>query len=200
MKRSRDPLALSPHWHVDLRLEAELPEDTIIGTRFIVNAVFGGVALGALLFVGWLGLITASLSREIHDWEKRISENRAEVADLDRLQREYSVEAAKIDQPHALVRPQFFAAEFLSNLGRSRPDQMTIDQIDWNDTGIVVRGSLKERSDRATLLLGGYVEQLRRDPKISPLCREIVVTDLDRGSTGDTLRFEINLRLKPGGP
>ena len=28
--QSRDPLVLSPHWHVDCRLPAELPDDRVV--------------------------------------------------------------------------------------------------------------------------------------------------------------------------
>jgi hypothetical protein len=196
MKRANDPLALSPHWHVDLRIESELPDDTVIGTRFLVHVAFTAVALAALLFVGYKGYVTFSVSREIADWEKRINDNRAEVGEMQRMQREYSAEAVKIDQAYALVRPQLYVSEFVANVGRTRPDRIAIDIIEWNEAGVVIRGNLRERSDRATELLGGYVDQLRRDEKIGPYFKEIVLTDLDRGSTGETLRFEIKFILK----
>ncbi len=197
MKRSRDPLVLSPHWHVDCRIEAELPEDNVVGTRFLVNVLFTAASVGALLFTGWLGYVNLSLRQQIHDWEQRISDNRAEVRDVQRMQREFAVEAAKIDQAHALVRPRFFVSGFIANIGRTRPEQLSIDIIEWNDAGIVVRGSVQERSERATRLLGGYVDQLRRDQEIGPIFREISLTDLDRGTSGDTIRFEIVFRLNP---
>jgi hypothetical protein len=196
MSRKGDPLLLSQPWHVDLRIETELPEDTIVGTRFLVHAVFTGVALGSALFAGHQGVLALSLNHQIRDWEQRINDNRAEVADITRMQREYSAEAVKIDQAFALVRPQLHVSGFIANLGRTRPERMIIDLVEWNDAGIVVRGSLRERSDRATELLGGYVDLLRRDPKIGPLFREIVLTDVDRGTAGDTLRFEIKFAMK----
>src|SRR4051812_39694536 len=102
MSRKRDPLGLPPHWHVDCRLQSELPEDTIVGTRFLVNALFSGVALAALLFAGWVGYLTLNLHSQIRDWEQRIKENRAEVRDIQRMQQEYAVEAGKIDQAYQL--------------------------------------------------------------------------------------------------
>lgn len=196
MKRTRDPLGLSPQWHVDLRLETELPEDTVIGTRFLVHAGFSAVALAAMVFAGFQGYIALSLSHQIQDWEKRISDNSAEVADITRMQREYSTEAVKIDQAYALVRPQLYVSEFIDSLGRTRPERIVIDLIEWNDAGVVLRGSLRERSDRATAMLGSYVEELKRDPKIGPLFQKIGLTDLDRGVSGDTLRFEIKFSMK----
>ena len=196
MKRARDPLVLSPNWHVDCRIESELPEDTIIGTRFLRNLVFGAVAFGCVLFAGYQGFVVLSLRQQIRDWEVRINDNRAEVREIQRMQKEYAIEAAKIDQAYALVRPQLYVSEFVANIGRTRPERMAIDIIEWNDAGIVLRGSLRERSDRATEILGSYLELLRRDARIGPLFREIVLTDLDRGTTGEILRFEVRFAMK----
>ena len=195
MKRSgRDPLALSPHWHFDCRIEADLPEDTIVGTRFLINVIGSAVALATLLFAGFLGYQVLSLRYQIKDWEQRINDHRAEVREIQRMQTDYAAEAAKIDQAYELVKPEFNVSDFVAQIGRTRPDMMGIDMIEWNDAGIVVRGNLRERSERASRLLGAYVEQLRKDPKVSPQFR-VDLTDLDRGSTGDVLRFEIMFRL-----
>lgn len=194
MKRSRDPLPLTPHWHVDCRIEAELPEDTVVGRRFLINVASSAVALTALLYTGYLGFETLHLRRQIADWEQRMKDNRAEVSEIQRMQNEYAIEAAKIDQAFAMMKPEFFVSEFVSHIGETRPDQMVIDMIDWNDSGVSVRGTLRERSERASRLLGGYVEQLRKDPKIVPLFR-VDLTDIGRGATADQLRFEIVFKL-----
>ena len=199
MKKTPDPLALGESWHVDCRLTAELPEDTIIGTRFLVHVGFVAVALAAVIFTGYQTYVLFSLRHQIRDWEQRISDNRAEVRDIQRMQKEYAVEAGKIDQAHGLVKPQFFVSQLVANLGRTRPERMAIDIIEWNEAGVVVRGSLRERPDRATEMLGGYVEQLRKDAQISSLFREIVLTDIDRGGAGESLRYEIRLALLKGG-
>lgn len=197
MARSRDPLGLGPHWHVDFRIEAELPEDSVVGRRFLLNAFASALAVGALLYAGWLGYLALSLQHQIRDWEQRIQDHRAEVREIEQARRDYATEAAKIDQAYALVRPQLFVSGFIADIGRTRPEQMVIDIIEWNDAGIVIRGNLQERSERATQILGGYVELLRGDAKINPLFREIVVASVSRAANGDVLRFEIALRLKP---
>lgn len=198
MKRNRDPLALSPHWHVDLRLEAELPEDNVVGTRFLANVFFTSIAAAMLLYTGWLGYLSLSLKQQIGDWEQRIDDHRAEVGDIKHMQREYATEAAKIDQAYALVRPQFQVSAFIAEVGRTRPEQMTVDLIEWNDSGVIVRGLINEPSKRASELLRDYVEELKKHEKIAPLFREIALTDIDRGTGGDTLRFEIIFRLRAG--
>ncbi len=197
MSRERDPIGLTPHWHADVRLVAELPEDNVVGTRFLINVGFTAVAVATALYAGWLGYQNFSLRHQIRDWEQRMADNRAEVADIKHMQREYATESAKIDQAYALVKPQLFVSGFVADLGRSRPEQVVIDTIEWNDAGIIVRGNVRENSQRATLLLGGYAKLLVKDEKIGPLFREIVLTSLDRaGSASDLLNFELTFRLK----
>jgi hypothetical protein len=197
MSRERDPLGLSQHWHVDLRLVAELPEDNVVGTRFLINAVFSAVTVGVLLFTGWLFALNHSLRGQITDWEGKISDNRAEVADIKHMQREYAVESAKIDQAFALMKPTFHVAELIGEIGRTRPEQVAIDTIDWSEGGILIRGVVRENSQRATDLLSKYVKQLALDEKIGPIFREIALTSLERGANeGVQLNFEITFRLK----
>jgi hypothetical protein len=198
MKRNRDPLALTPHWHLDCRIEVDLPEDNIVGTRFLINAALAAAALAALLFTGWLGYLSLSLTHQIGDWEQRIKDNRAEVLDVQRMQREYATEAAKIDQAYALLRPQYHVSGLIAELGRTRPASVVVDIVEWNDAGIVLRGHLRENAEQATKTLADYQKALSRDEKIGPLFREIVLTDLDRGTiAGEALKFEIAFRPKP---
>ena len=62
-----DPLTLDPRWHVDCRIEAELPEDKVIGKRFIIHAAFVAAALSAVTYTGWLGFVTLNLRHQIAD-------------------------------------------------------------------------------------------------------------------------------------
>jgi hypothetical protein len=202
MKRSRDPLAVSPHWHVDCRIEEELPEDNVVGTRFLINAVFAVVALAMVLYTGRLGYEFMSLRRQVRDWDFRINERRTEVSEIRRMQQDYAAEAAKIEQAYSLVRPRLYVSGFFADIARNRPDQVMIDVIEWTDANIAVRGSLAERGELATRLVNGFVEKMRRDTKIAPLFRDIKLMALDRGRAGerDTLRFEIIFRLKDARP
>jgi hypothetical protein len=199
MSKNRDPLALSPHWHIDCRIEAELPEGNIVGTRFLINVTFGAVALAALLFAGWLGYLDLNTRLQIRDWEQRINDNRPEVRDIQRMQREYAVEAAKIDQAWTLIRPQLYVSDFLANLGRTRPAPMVIDSIEWNDAGISAHGSLHENSQRAALILGDYLKLLNRDGNFTSVFGDgMKLASMDRGSgEGDPVfNFEITFRFR----
>lgn len=197
MKRNHDPLVRSRHWHVDCRIVADLPEDTIVGTRFLINTVFTTVALAALLYTGSLGYDHFSLRDKIRALDQRMKDNQAQVGEIKDIQQEYVREAGSIEQAYALVRPRLYVSGFINSIGRTRPPQMAIDVIEWNEAGIVIRGNLQEKSERASLLLGEYVKELLHDEQIGPLFRDIHLTNVDRGTTGETLKFEIFFTLKP---
>jgi hypothetical protein len=199
MSRERDPLAPSPHWRVDLRLTAELPEDNLIGTRFIVHVLFSAVAVTAMIFCGWLGYKNYKLHHEIGDWEQRLKDSEAEAREVQDLGKKYAMEAAKIDQAWTLVRPQLHVFEFLANLGRTRPEPLIIDIVEWNESGIVVRCNIRESSEAATRILGNYLQSLNRDEKISPVFF-VRSTDLARGTNDGIFKAEIAFRFKPAKP
>lgn len=198
MSRGNDPLALSPHWHVDHRLVAELPEDTIVGTRFLINLAFTLPALIALGFAGYFGSEWRELNKAIASAEEFINANKVEVRKIDEDLVKYSELEMRIIQAHQLVRPQILVSDFIANIGRTRArhELMFIDLIEWNDAGIVVRGGVREKSEQATRTLGDYVSELRKDEAIKPLFQAIQLTDVNRGADGDALRFEIKFTLK----
>ncbi|MBI5770498.1 MAG: hypothetical protein HZA93_22160 [Verrucomicrobia bacterium] len=195
MSRERDPLTPHPHWRVDLRLVAELPEDNLVGTRFLVHVGFSVLALAALIFAGWLGYKDYKIRHEISDWEKRIRDSAAEVREIQNMQRKYAMEAAKIDQAWGLIRPQLRVSEFLADLGRTRPESLVIDIVEWNEAGVAVRCNIRESSEAATRILGNYVRLLNRDEKIGRLFN-VVSTDLARGSNDGVFKCEITFRVR----
>ena len=196
MSKSRDPLALSEHWHVDCRLEAELPDDRVVSSRFLVNLPFGAVTLALAVFFGLELSKDLSLRSFIADWGRRIADSRVQVASIKQMQRDYTMLSAKIEMAHQLVWNRVFLYGFTTQLGRTRPDQMVINTIESTPTGIVVRGTLGESSETATQLIGQYVKQLAQDPGFKPLF-EITVTSFERDRASDQQNFEITFRLLP---
>lgn len=196
MSRGKDPVQLTPHWHLDLRIEAELPEDTLIGVRFLVNTTASVVALLALFFAASAAFQAWNLHKQIQEAARHIREIYSEVREIEGNYTEYEQEAQKIDQAYTLVCPRLYVSGLLASIGRTRPEQMFIDLLEWNDTLVILRGGLQERSERASRLLGGYVDTLRKDPEIQPLFQTIQLTNIDRGTSGGPLRFEIKFTLK----
>jgi hypothetical protein len=201
MKSAGDRLFLSPHWHVDCRLIVELPEDSLIGVRFISYTLTSAAALAALLFTGWLVYKDLSLRHMIDDAEQRIEEDRWDVIEIRRLQRFYELETKKIEGAYSEMRTPLLVSGFISEVGRTLPERMAIDSIDWSDNKAIIRGGLRDTSERASQLLGNYLELLRADPDVGPHFTSITLTGLNRSTEDEqVMGFEITFRPKPRSP
>jgi hypothetical protein len=197
MSAANDQLNLSPHWHVDCRIVQELPEDRVIGTRFLINATIGAVTLAVLMGTVWLCYVNYTTRETIRDWDQRLADRQAEIKEIESLQSAFSREATRIDEAHALLHSPLVLSHFIQQLGRTRPDLMVVDLIERAGNTIIVRGNFRESSERASRLLSSYVQQLRDDPQIGPPFQDIILTSVERLSETDMLRFEITFRFKP---
>ena len=201
MKSSGDRLFLSPNWHVDCRLIVELPEDSVIGVRFMSYTVTSAVTLAAVLFTGWLGYRDLSLRHMIDDAEQRIEQDRWDVIEIRRLQRFYELETKKIEGAYSEMRTPILISGFISEVGRTLPERMLVDTIDWADNKVFVRGGIRDSSEHASLLLGNYVELLRADPEIGPNFTSITLTGLNRSIDDDqVMGFEISFHMRMRSP
>ena len=95
-----------------------------------------------------------------------------------------------------LVHGRMFIYNFVNALGHTRPDSMVISSIESTSYGVAVRGTLGESSERATQLIGQYVDQLTKDPQFGRRF-EITVSSFERDRTSDLQNFEIAFRFLP---
>lgn len=194
--RKDDTIDFGPHWHLDCRLAADLPEDNIIRTRFLANAVFGAVTLALMLLTLWLGYLNRTLSHSVDNLDNQINAARPEVQELEQIQRTIAGLTHKIDYAYQLVGTPYLLSDLWLKLAAPRPDKMHIDLIEQTEAAVMLRGTIIESPERASRLLGEYVNALRKNPDVSSNFREISLTSLDRlDAQGDKLSFEVTLRI-----
>jgi hypothetical protein len=198
MKASRERIFLGPNWHVDCRLVAELPEDSVVGIRFITYAISCAIALSFMLFTGWYVYTDINLRHQIEDATLHLEDDRWEVIEISRLQRFYEIESRKIESAYKEMRNPILISGFITELGRTLPGRMAVDAIEYSDTGIVVKGRIRETSENASIALGDFLESLRKDPEVGSHCLSINVTALDRSVDDDQIMsYAITFKLKP---
>lgn len=198
MSRRRDPLRLNPHWHVDYRLEADLPEDSVVGAHFFTHVAFGAFTLAVALLSCWLAYRITNLRGQVGEWDRRIAESLLEVKEVQSMQREYVAEASKIDQAYAAIRGPVYFSGFLTRLAETLPAQVTVDMIDWTEAGIIIRGVIRESKQRAPILLGNYVRTLSKDEKVGSNFVSIKITGMAPSKNTDEIHgFELTFQPSP---
>ncbi len=193
MAKPTDLAPTSGDWRLDFRLTDDLPEDSVVGRRFLANLVAGTIAGAALLACAWSGYTLYTTLNGIADWESRIADADGDVRHIDRLQRAYDVEAARIDEIHRLVSYPIPMTTFLVELAKTLPPGMVVDMIDTKQGALVVRGQLDDDSERASRLVGNWVGELAKHEVLGPVFQTVKLTGLERFDDEEGLLFEITL-------
>lgn len=196
---NRQTLYVKP-WHFDCRLPKELPDDTPVRGRFIANAIAGALAAVSLTYIGWAYYSQQSLATDTADWRQKISANNLETTRLRKVSSEAVDGASRVNQAYTLVHSPLIVSQFLQEIGRSRPETIRLDTIEENSGVIYLRGGLRESSQRGSVLLGRYVDELRANPRLSPLFSSIVLTSLERNDQIQAINFEITFKAKTEAP
>lgn len=197
MPRKPSDVVPEPNWHLDFRDPATLPEDRVVRVRFLINLSTAAVALLLLIILGWQLLLRATVSTQLDFWTEKMALHRQEYEQLQVELRNYMTEAGKIKDAYDITYTPFVPSAFILEVGRTLPASMTVDMIGFNDNVVTIRGTLAETPERASRALGGYVDTLRRDPKIGPLFSDISVPNLDRVRLQSLFNFVIVLKLRP---
>jgi hypothetical protein len=187
-------------WHIDCRLSKELPDDKPVRGRFLAGVVAGTIAAAVLTYCLWALYSRETLASDIADWHRRIDAKSEETAQLRAVGTAIAADATRVDEIFALIHSPVVVSEFIQEAGRTRPAPVRLDMIELNTGTITLRGGLSESSQRASLLLGQYVADLRASPYFRKLFSSITLTSLDRNDLTGSINFEIMLKLKAETP
>ena len=194
MARKSTDFDLGPHWHLDYRDLATLPEDRVVRVRFLVNTCASALTLILLTIVGWQLLARYSLAAQLHFWDEKVAAHQRDYNELQLVLRDYMTESDRIKDAYDVIYSPFVPSEFVLTIGRTLPDRMTVDMIGYADGMVTIRGNLAEPPEPASRVLGRYIEALRNDPQIGALFGDISARSLDRAKDGDLFNFEIVLK------
>jgi hypothetical protein len=183
-----------PHWHYDCRIVAELPENRLVGIRFLTTTAFALTASVSFLMAMFLLYRDFTLSYQINDWFQRIEDAREGMKDIDQMRAEYDADANRIDAAYEVMKHPYVVSDFLARLGKILPEDMEIDDIQSSDAGIVIRGTMRVSTAAASKTLGGFVKTLNSNGPISSLFSPIRLTKLSRRDADDVITYSITFQ------
>lgn len=183
-------------WHFDCRLSKELPDDNPVRGRFLAVLFSGTVAAIALFYAGITLYSNSILRSDISYWNNQLRTNGAQMAELQKVTASIQSGGRRLDEIHRLTATPLPVAEFIQEIGRTRPANVRIDMLEFHDGAAYIRGGLRESSQRASALLSQYVGELRANPRLRALFQTISLTAMDPNAQTGTMSFEINLKLK----
>ncbi|MFI5337886.1 MAG: hypothetical protein ACHQ5A_13945 [Opitutales bacterium] len=182
-------------WRVDCRLARELPDDKPIRSHFIVQLIAVLLCAIMILIAGWQGFQLHTLRNGTAGWVRAMAEDRLLYEEVRHARADITADGRKVGEAATALQTRILAFDFLSAIGRSRPDNLRIDMIESAEGGLFLRGGVLDSPEKVSRMLGKYVTDLRADPRIGPKFSSIVLTAMDRGEAAE-IHFEISFHYR----
>ncbi len=187
-------------WHPNFRDFSQLPDTKVVRTSFFVNVIAAFVMLGVLLFFVYQEYSLHILDKQIEEWSVKIEQqqgpNGQALASYKRFQEEQR-KITEIDE--FLAGEQLPFSEFVISFGESLPRKVALTYLDYNSSGVTLRGLVKGEPDLASGIASDFEKQLREDPGIKKRFANVGITTLSRDAQSGQLTFEIVMRFDVGG-
>jgi hypothetical protein len=194
-EKSAGPLV--PAWHPNFRNFERLPDTKVVRTKFFVNGIAVVVALALLLVFAYQEFTLREVNRQIAVWQAAIARDERPSRDAVALFKRFQDEERKVLELEGFVQRRVALSDLLLELGRTLPDRIAINSVNYRDSGVVVRGVVRGSGTRASGEVSGYVERLRKHVPFTALFESIAQSSIARESQTDRMTFELFLKFKP---
>lgn len=188
---------LVPNWHPNFRNFEKLPDTKVVRTAFFINgaAIFIAVALG--IYLGTKEWQLRVIKVQIADEQRKIDRDKRPSDQGVGLYKKFQAEEARIGEVDAFIKSKPLFSVLVLRLGETLPTNIAIDNIDFRETGLVLRLSVRGAPDTAPGYATAYLDQLRADKQLSQF-EEFTFTSTPtlNPSTG-RMAVEFFLKLKP---
>jgi Tfp pilus assembly protein PilN len=190
-KKSDSSVSEVPPWHPDIRIVSSLPDTKVVRTAFFVN---GGFALVAAVLLIWFAVDEWKLhevNKEIDDWQHQIDQNQKQSAEAVHTYKDFKLEQAKTDEVADFMASRPVLSNIILRLGAITPKKIALDSLDFRETGLSIRATVKGAPDRSSGDVTAYEKQLKADKVLSPLFASVDAQNVTKNTQTGRLMFEI---------
>jgi len=192
--------SLVPPWHPNFRNFERLPDVKVVRTSFFINAVAIVITLGLLTYQTLQEYKIHEIHGQIAELQHQIDSNQKASDQSVQLYRKFQDEQSKAEEVEAFIKTDFILSNFILEVARTLPKNITLSFIDITQNGVTLRGTIQGTPDEASGEASAYIDQLRSDTHIGPRFENISLTGLNRGNGqgphGTELSFELFLKAK----
>jgi len=185
-----------PAWHPNLRNAALLPDTKVVRTAFFINGAAMLVAISVALYFGYGEWKLYEVNKQIATWQHDIDQDRKQSEEAVALYGEFKAEEAKADEVADFVTSKPVISEIILRLAQITTKRIAFDSLDFKDTGITVRATVKGAPDRASGDASAYERQLRTDKKLGPMFGAVNLLSMKRNTTNGRLVIDIFCEYK----
>jgi hypothetical protein len=197
-KKSDSSGSASPAWHPNLRIVEQLPDTKVVRTAFFVNGFAILVAIVLALYLGHQEWKLHVMNKEISDWQHTIDQDKKASQEAVALYADFKAEEAKTNEVFNYVVSKPVISEIVLRLGAMTPKKIALDSLDFKDTGLSIKATIKGAPDRASGDASAYEKQLRADKVLGPMFGDVNLLQMTRNPVTNRLVIVIFCEYKKG--
>jgi hypothetical protein len=194
--KKSDAVVVVPAWHPNLRNAALLPDTKVVRTAFFINGAAMLVAISVALYFGYGEWKLYEVNKQVATWQHDIDRDRKQSEEAVALYGEFKAEEAKADEVADFVASKPVISEIILRLAQITTKRIAFDSLEFKDTGITVRATVKGAPDRASGDASAYERQLRTDKKLGPMFGAVNLLSMKRNTTNGRLVIDIFCEYK----
>lgn len=199
-KSNADAAPAIPAWHPNFRNFEKLPDTKVVRTAFFVNLAAITVAAAAVIYVGLEEWRLRGVNSQIAHVQAQIDRNKKLSDQAVAQYKKFQAEEVKIQEVDTFVKSKPSISTIMMRLAETRPENIAIDSVDFRETGLTMRLSVKGAPDVASGHATAYLEQLRGDKELAIFDTfEFTSTPTLNPTTG-RMAVEFFLHLKGAAP
>ncbi len=194
--KKSDAVVVVPPWHPNLRNASLLPDTKVVRTAFFINGAAMLVAISVALYFGYGEWKLFEVKKQIATWQHDIDRDRKQSEEAVALYGAFKAEEAKADEVADFVASKPVISEIILRLAQITTKRIAFDSLEFKDTGITVRATVKGAPDRASGDASAYERQLRTDKKLGPMFGAVNLLSMKRNATNGRLVIDIFCEYK----
>ena len=166
-KSNADAAPAVPAWHPNFRNYEKLPDIKVVRTAFFINGAAITIALAALIYVGLDEWRLRGINNQITQVQAQIDRDKKVSDQAVALYRKFQAEEAKVTEVDTFIKSKPAVSTILMRLAETIPANIALDTVDFRETGMVLRLSVRGAPDAASGYATNYLEQLRADKQLA---------------------------------
>jgi hypothetical protein len=197
-KSEGDSAPAVPAWHPNFRDYKKLPDVKVVRTAFFINGAAILVAVSLAIFFGFREWQLRVLHAQLAQVQAQIDRDKRSSDSAIALFKKFQAEEAKTLEVDTFVKSKPVISTMILRLAQTLPSNIALDSMDFRDTGLTLRLSVRGDSTAASGYAAAYLEQLRADKELN-LFEEVTFTNTPmRNPATGRMSVEFLLRYKTG--
>jgi hypothetical protein len=197
-KKSDSAASASPAWHPNLRIAEQLPDTKVVRTAFFINGIGAFLAIVLALFLGHEEWTLHGVRKEISEWQRTIDQDKKESQGFVSLYGQFKAEEAKANEVVDFVASKPALSEIILRLGSITPKKIAFDALDFKDSGITIKATVKGAPDPGAGIASAYEKQLRSDKVLGPMFADVNLLAMVKNPVTNRLTIQIFCTYKKG--